>query len=168
MNLYAYLNINVPGSYKKNWKYYEKMCESSSSLTYPVHSICAIDNEEYDSFKKYINDSIRIDIDDLHGCAYQGVHAGCLAGGWYGIYRGVCGFEAHENYLKVNPHFNSFLHQIKYQFYYHHVKINVVMDTNCIKLTSSSKHKINLLFNDQIIEHHHQTIIYKNKKFNNS
>lgn len=53
MNLFAYLNIDFDQvtNYKKNWKYYEAMCESSSSLTYPVHAICAIDNGEYENLR---------------------------------------------------------------------------------------------------------------------
>lgn len=159
MNMYSYLNIGLKNGYKKNWKYYEKMCEASSSLTYPVHAICAIDNNEYDKWRKYINESLRIDIDDIHNCAKDGVHAGCIAGGYYNIYRGLCGLKAFEDYLEINPHFSSFLKEVEFNFVYHGIPMHIKMDNKQLILTSKSKKMVNLLYKGSLIEHCGRTII---------
>lgn len=164
MNLYAYLNIDLESNYRKNWRLYEKRCESSSSLTYPVHAICAVDNEEYDKFKKYFLEAIKIDIDDLHHCAYQGVHAGCIAGGWYMIYRGICGLKAYEDYLQVHPHFVEGMDRLKFQFYYHGIKVKVEMSKEECKIISSKREPFPLKIYGKIMTHQGVTII-KNKKY---
>lgn len=163
MNLYAYLNIGLEKNYRKNWKLYEKRCESSSSLTYPVHAMCAIDNSEYDKFKKYLLEAIKIDIDDLHNCAYQGVHAGCIAGGWYLIYRGLCGFKAYEDYLEVEPHFVPGMDKLRFNFYYHNIKVKVEIDKDKLILNSSRKDPFKIKIRKKIITHRGVTII-NNKK----
>jgi len=159
MNLYSYLNIGLNASYKLNWKYYEKKCEASSSLTYPVHAICAIDNNEFDKWRKYLNESIRIDIDDIHNCAKDGVHAGCIAGGYYNIYRGLFGLKAFEDYLEINPHFNTFLTSVDFNFVYHDVPLNIKMERNKLIISSRKNKMIKLLYKGKEIYHSGRTII---------
>lgn len=145
--LYSYLNLEMPGDYYQNFLYYEKMCESSSSLTYPVHAICAIDNNDEDKFYDYLEKSIKIDIVDLHKCAHQGVHAASMAGGWYGIYRGLFGFEAWIDKLIINPHFITKFTLVKLNFVYQGVNITATLDNekNELRLKSSKNHKPILL-----------------------
>lgn len=166
MNLFAYLNIDFDQvtNYKKNWKYYEAMCESSSSLTYPVHAICAIDNGEYEKFKKYFLESIKIDIDDLHHCAYQGVHAGCIAGAYYMVYRGIFGIKAYEDYLEIAPHFVPNMNHITFQFVYQGVEMKAIMDGNRVTLCSNARKPIRLKVYDKETLHTKKTIITKTKR----
>jgi len=159
MNMYSYLNIGLKEGYKKNWLYYEKKCEASSSLTYPVHAMCAIDNNEYDKWRKYLNESLRIDIDDIHNCAKDGVHAGCIAGGYYNIYRGLLGFKAYEDYLEINPHFDSFLDEIEFNFVYQAKHIHVKMDHKEVIISSKDDNVIELHYKNQIYQHRKETII---------
>ena len=166
MNLFAYLNIDFDQvtNYKKNWKYYEAMCESSSSLTYPVHAICAIDNGEYEKFKKYFLESIKIDIDDLHHCAYQGVHAGCIAGAYYMVYRGIFGIKAYEDYLEIAPHFVPNMNHITFHFVYQGVEMKAIMDGNRVTLCSSAQKPIRLKVYDKETLHTKKTTITKSKR----
>lgn len=159
MNLYSYLNIGVVNDYKANWKYYEKKCEASSSLTYPVHAICSIDNNEYEKWRKYLNDSIRIDIDDIHNCAKDGVHAGCIAGGYYNIYRGLLGLKSFEDHLEINPHFGTFLTNVEFNFVYHNIPMHIKMDQSKLILTSKKHEMIKLFFRGKEIYHNGKTII---------
>lgn len=161
MNMYSYLNLNLNDGYKSNWKYYEQKCEASSSLTYPVHAICAIDNNEYDKWRKYLNESIRIDIDDIHNCAKDGVHAGCIAGGYYNIYRGLCGLKAFEDHLEINPHFGTFLKEVEFNFVYHNIKMHIKMDESKLVLTSKENIVVKLFYKNKEITHLRKTIIKK-------
>lgn len=120
LNLYTYLDIGMDEKiYKANWKFYYKMCEASSSLTFPVHTISAIDFNENKVFMDNLLSSLKIDIDDIHNCAYQGVHAGCLAGGWYAFYRGIFGIRPREDKLIIEPKFNNPFKSISMNFIYH-------------------------------------------------
>lgn len=159
MNLFSYLNFELNEDYKKNWRLYEKRCEASSSLTYPVHAICAIDNKEYDSFIKYYKESLKIDIDDIHNCAYQGVHAACIAGGWYCIFRGLFGIKIFEDVLEVNPHLIKGFDDISLNFVYHGIKIKAEIKNKQFVLTSNQSESIKIRFQNRIINHSKKTII---------
>ncbi len=158
---YTYLNINMPGNYKDNFEYYEKMCEASSSLTYPVHAISAIDNADDEKFYDYLMKSIKIDILDMHNCAYQGVHAASMAGGWYGIYRGLFGFEAHEDYLIINPHYTNKFQSVKINFYYHGNKVEAILDNkkHTLMIKSNGDFYLKQKNNQELIKHNKKTIV---------
>lgn len=156
--LYTYLNLpNVKGAYDKNWKYYESMCEASSSLTYPVHAIAAIDHDDEPKFFDYWDKSIKIDIIDLHHEGHLGLHAACMAGGWYSIYRGLFGFEAEMDYLKVNPKFINRWKQVSIKFMYQNQEIRAILNRG--QLTIHSENKLKLMVNQKIIDHDKISII---------
>lgn len=104
MLLFSYLNLSPIGAnYALNWDYYESMCESSSSLSYAPHAICSADQGRMLSFLNYFRKTVRVDLDDEFQCAWQGIHAGCAAGGYYGILRGLFGIVVTEEGLCFNP-----------------------------------------------------------------
>ena len=104
--LYTLADVGLNGKgYAQNWDYYEQMCETSSSLTFPVHAIASADNGRMLSFYNYFLKTLKIDVDDIHGVGWQGVHSGCLAGGYLSILRGIFGVRATNGglYIKPNP-----------------------------------------------------------------
>ena len=160
LNLYTYLDVDMNQSvYKQNWKYYYKMCEASSSLTYPVHTISAIDFKEFDIFRENLLKSLTIDINDLHNCAYQGVHAGCLAGGWFAMYRGVFGLKPREDELIISPKFDVPFKNISMNFVYHGNNYNISLNKKqCVIKGQGS---LTLSYNGTKIVHDGQTILRK-------
>lgn len=143
MLLYSYINLDDKlSNYSMNWDYYEKMCEKSSSLTYPVHAICSIENDRMLSFYDYFMQSIKIDIDDLHNVAYQGIHAACMAGGWYSIYRGVFGITPKINYISVRPKKVPFFKKVSIKFFYQGILIAATIDNNHFIFTKSKDDKL--------------------------
>lgn len=142
MMLYSYLNIGLDEGYHKNWKYYEPLCEASSSLTYPVHAICAIDNGEKDKFVDYYQKSVRVDIDDLFRGSSQGVHAAALSASYYAIFRGVLGIEVGEETLSAHPHYISSLGDINLSFFYHGQKVKAHLAATGLTLRSRNPIKV--------------------------
>jgi len=154
LNLYTYLDVGMDEKlYKANWKFYYKKCEASSSLTYPVHTISAIDFNENDLFIKNLLESLQIDIEDLHNCAYQGVHAGCLAGGWFAMYRGVFGLIPREDELVIDPKFNMPFESIKMNFVYQGVIYIVTLDHKVFTISSASKKPITINYKGYKVVH---------------
>ena len=147
MLLFSYLNLDIPGAdYSANWDYYEKMCESSSSLTFPVHAICSALADRPLSFLEYFDDSTKIDVKDIHQCAYQGVHSGCLAGAWLSVFRGVFGITADENGLKIEPHPIPFWTQLTLRFFYRGKEIEAEMKRGEIFLRSRDEKEVFVLY----------------------
>ena len=62
MLLYTLADVGLDRShYAENWDYYEHMCETSSSLTFPVHAIASAHNRRMLSFYNYFMDTLKID-----------------------------------------------------------------------------------------------------------
>lgn len=103
--LYTMVDVGVDRShFAENWDYYENMCEVSSSLTFPVHAIACARNNQPLSFRKNLLNTVKMDVDDIHGVAWQGVHSGCLAGGYLAVLYGVFGLSVEQDgTLRIDP-----------------------------------------------------------------
>ncbi len=136
--LYSYLNLSFKENYEQNYRFYLEKCEASSSLTYAVHALAAIDNNDEKAFKDNLYSSLKIDIDDIQGNASDGVHAGSLASGFYLFVRGIVGIIPQEDCLEINPKRISFLKGFRLHFTYQGNTIYVYYRPSAI--TISSKH----------------------------
>lgn len=139
MLIYSYLNLKPEASnYALNWDYYEQMCESSSSLSYAPHAICAADNERMLSAYNYLMESTYMDVKDIHNCTWQGVHSGCLAGAWYSVFRGIAGIVCRDNHIEINPHLIPWWKNVKFNFMYNGSKISVSITPHAYSITADS------------------------------
>ncbi len=153
MLIYSYLNMNPEGSnYAANWDYYEHMCEASSSLSFAPHSICAADNGRMLSAYNYLIDTAYIDIYDLHKCAWQGVHSGCLVGAWYAVFRGFAGIMCRDNCIEINPHPIAWWEMVRFSFMYKGSKLTVEMTPEKFILTTDSNEEISVFFRGEEIK----------------
>ncbi len=147
MLIYSYLNMYPENSdYTANWDYYEKMCESSSSLSFAPHSICAADNGRMLSAYNYLIETSYIDVYDIHKCGWQGVHSGCLVGAWYAMFRGVAGIVCREDCIEINPHMMPWWNGVKLRFMYHGSKFEVDMNNETYTLKTDSKNAVSVKF----------------------
>lgn len=128
MLLYSYINAPMEREhYAANWDYYEKMCESSSSLSYPPHAICSADNGRMLSFYDYFMQTVKVDTDDIFGCAWQGIHAGCAAGGYYALLRGLIGVTTDGAGLHISPVRMPMWKKVAVPFVYKGSKVKCVL-----------------------------------------
>ncbi|MCU0104142.1 hypothetical protein N7603_00510 [Acholeplasma vituli] len=156
--LFTYIDLPLgPVSYERNWQYYEKMCEASSSLTYPVHAIAAIDHQECDKFYDYWYKSVAIDIIDHHKEAHLGLHAACMAGGWYSVFRGLFGFKPALNYLELNPTYFERWGNVKMEFMYQGKLVKAELSKESVTIYCTSP--LRLVYKQQTFEHTKKTII---------
>lgn len=147
MLLYSYLNIAPEESnYAANWDYYEKMCESSSSLSFAPHAICSADNGRILSAYNYLIETSYIDVYDIHHCGWQGIHSGCAAGAWYAMFRGFGGIVCEENGIKINPCMVPWWDSVEFGFCYNGIRFNVKMTKEKYILTSDSEKRVDVQF----------------------
>ncbi len=147
MLIYSYLNMKPENAnYALNWDYYEKMCESSSSLSFAPHSICAADNGRILSAYNYLIETAYIDVYDIHKCSWQGVHSGCLVGAWYAVFRGFAGIVCREDCIEVNPHQVPWWDKVSFSFMYKGSKISVTMTPCEYTLKTDSEEEIDVIF----------------------
>ncbi len=151
MMLFSYIpNSFSQWEYQVNWDYYEQMCECSSSLTYPVHAICSFDNNQLYKGYKYMCSTVKIDIDDIHNCCESGIHAGCSAGAWYGIVRGLLGIEMSYEFVKINPKMLPWWNRITVNLSWHGSNFKIVVDNDGFVITAEGD--IRVLYKDKEFE----------------
>lgn len=126
--LYTMVDVGVDRShFAENWDYYSNMCEVSSSLTFPVHAIACAQNKQMLSFRKNLLNTVKMDVDDIHGVSWQGVHSGCLAGGYLAVIYGIFGLSVDEDgTLCFNP-VRTLFDGVTANFFYKGSKITLCM-----------------------------------------
>lgn len=145
MLLFSYMDLDFgETAYARNWDYYQARCESSSSLSYPVHSICSSDMNQPESAYKYLLKSARLDIDDDHNCAKDGMHSACAAGAWLSVVRGIAGMKIHENIVTFDPHFIPWWDEVRYSAIWHGQRFKVILNDENIKVTANDKNTMTL------------------------
>lgn len=147
MLLFSYLNLPFDKAvYAKNWDYYEKMCESSSSLSFAPHAICSADNGRILSAYNYLLETAYIDIRDIHNCGWQGVHAGCAAGAWYAVFRGFGGIVCREDKIEINPCMIPWWKRLTFSFYFKGILLTVEMTNHTYILHSNGDQPVTVVF----------------------
>jgi trehalose/maltose hydrolase-like predicted phosphorylase len=117
--LYSYLDVGVSEHLKENYRFYVKRCEASSSLTYPVHGICAAKLGDQKGLADDFVESCLMDFEDIYGGAAQGLHAGALAGARLIITRGIAGLRNAYDALEANPQWYGSFGDIAFRYVYH-------------------------------------------------
>lgn len=147
MLLFSYLNLPLEhGNYAGNWDYYEKMCESSSSLSFAPHAICAADHGRMLSAYNYLLETTHIDLYDIHHCGWQGIHSGCAAGAWYAIFRGFGGVVCREDHIEIHPHMVPWWNSLAFSFCYQGILFRVEMTGKTYRLSSDGERAVSVIF----------------------
>jgi len=135
--LFSYLDIGMEDHYRENYLFYRRRCEASSSLTYPVHGLCAIDLGRKDDFYEDWRSCCLMDFEDYYHGAAQGLHAGALAGARILLTRGLAGFHNEEECLKVAPHWHKAFAGLRFHYVYHRVDLECSFTRRGLLLKSS-------------------------------
>lgn len=119
MLLFGYADVGLDKKYyQQNFDYYEKMCEMSSSLSYAPHAVCAADLGRMRSFLTYLEKTVTIDLENLHGGVEEGVHAGCEAGGYLSILYGAFGARIKAEALYLAPKHIPGINRLRQKLFY--------------------------------------------------
>lgn len=146
--LYTYTNIGMDDKYyARNFDYYEKMCECSSSLSYAPHAIACADNDRLLSFYEYLKRTSYIDIKNLHGGSEEGVHSGCAAGAWYSIFRGLFGCVCTSDKIILNPKRLPWWKKTSISFFYKNCLIKMTIRDKILTIEKKGRKSLTLLIN---------------------
>ncbi len=104
---------------RRNTDYYLERCESMSSLTYCVHSVCCADLDMPESAYNYLMESAELDLNNLHGGTENGMHSGCESGAWLAVTRGIAGMKFYRDYVKFEPHDIPWWKELSFHSYWH-------------------------------------------------
>jgi len=88
---------------RRSFDYYEALTTHDSTLSAAVHGIVAAAVGEPQRALGYFLDSLRVDLDDLHGNTAHGVHMAAMAGSWLGVAQGFGGLRVVDGALGFAP-----------------------------------------------------------------
>ncbi len=91
---------------KKIFEYYEPKTIHDSSLSASIHSIVACDVGDKADAYGYLRQASRMDLDNVNGNTFFGLHAACMGASWMMMVNGYAGLRIYDEKL----HFEPFIH----------------------------------------------------------
>ncbi|MDC8016042.1 beta-phosphoglucomutase [Tahibacter soli] len=88
---------------RRDFDYYEGVTVHDSTLSASTFAIVAAQVGHADKAWRYFNDTLRVDLDDLHGNASHGAHMAAMAGSWLALAWGYAGLRVVGGSLAFEP-----------------------------------------------------------------
>nr|WP_277816383.1 glycosyl hydrolase family 65 protein [Neptunicella marina] len=111
----------------RNLAYYEPLTTHDSTLSSCIHSIEYAETGDLKRAYDFYHNTVRMDLDNLHGNTEHGVHTACMAGSWKGIVHGFGGVRYRANELYSSPllpaGWQGYSFNLQYQG--RHIKVSV-------------------------------------------
>jgi alpha,alpha-trehalose phosphorylase len=88
---------------RRNFDYYEGVTVHDSTLSASTFAVIAAEVGHADKAFHYFRDTLRVDLDDLHGNAAHGLHMAAMAGSWLALTWGYGGLRVHDGLPALAP-----------------------------------------------------------------
>ncbi|MGS0998025.1 beta-phosphoglucomutase [Rhodanobacter sp. UC4451_H18] len=88
---------------RRNFDYYESVTVHDSTLSASTFAVLAAEVGHADKAFHYFRDTLRVDLDDLHGNAAHGLHMAAMAGSWLALTWGYGGLRVHDGLPALAP-----------------------------------------------------------------
>ncbi|MDE1898224.1 MAG: beta-phosphoglucomutase [Xanthomonadaceae bacterium] len=88
---------------QRNLEYYEGVTVHDSTLSASTFAVLAAEVGQIDRACRYFRDTLRVDLDDLHGNTAHGVHLAAMAGSWLALTWGFAGLRVTRGELTLAP-----------------------------------------------------------------
>ena len=88
---------------RRNFDYYEGITVHDSTLSASTFAVIAAEVGYADKAHRYFLDTLRVDLDDLHGNAAHGLHMAAMAGSWLALTWGFGGLRVHDGLPALAP-----------------------------------------------------------------
>ncbi|OPZ26009.1 MAG: Alpha,alpha-trehalose phosphorylase [Lentisphaerae bacterium ADurb.BinA184] len=120
---------------RRDFEYYEPMTTHDSSLSFCHHAILAAQLGKAEMAYDYFLRTARLDLDDLHGNSWMGVHTACLAGAWQCVVLGFGGVRWFDGRLSLDPRLPEQWKSFSFSLFWHGVRVlvNVAGGEVCVQ-----------------------------------
>lgn len=95
--------IAAPSTERASFAYYEALTTHDSSLSYAAFAAMAARLGDAGKAYRYFRKTVRLDLDDEHGNAKDGLHAACMGGAWMAAVMGFGGFRPDGDGVAFGP-----------------------------------------------------------------
>lgn len=118
MLLYVLSSIFNLRTKRANYKFYLSRTLHKSSLSPSVHAIFAADVGDIQRAYQYFLTSALIDLKDINGNTFEGIHAASLGGVWQAVVNGFGGLRIQKGILCLNPRLPSEWEELKFNIFF--------------------------------------------------
>jgi alpha,alpha-trehalose phosphorylase len=120
---------------RRNFDYYEGVTVHDSTLSASTFGVMAAEVGEADKAWRYFQDTLRVDLDDLHGNAAHGLHMAAMAGSWQSLAWGYGGMRVVEGELRLRPQLPDAWHRYRFGIAWQRAHLRVEVDRTGVRYT---------------------------------
>ncbi|MFK2903108.1 beta-phosphoglucomutase [Dyella ginsengisoli] len=120
---------------RRNFDYYEGVTLHDSTLSASTFSVLATEVGRHDKAYAYFLDTLRVDLDDLHGNAAHGVHMAAMAGSWLALTWGFGGLRVVDGLPSLAPTLPAGWTSYRFGLRWHAAQLRVEVERNGVRYT---------------------------------
>ena len=120
---------------RRNFDYYEGVTLHDSTLSASTFSVMGAEVGETEKAWHYFQDSLRVDLDDLHGNAAHGLHMAAMAGSWLSLAWGYGGMRVVDGELRLCPQLPHAWHRYRFGVAWQQAHLRVEVDRTGVRYT---------------------------------
>lgn len=141
-------------SKRRNFDYYESVTVHDSTLSASTFSIVASEVGYPQKAYQYFLDTLRVDLDNLHGNTSHGVHMAAMAGSWLALAWGFGGMRSIDGRPSFAPAlpagWNGYCFGLRWRD--HHVRVSVKKDR--VEYTLTQGAQLDILHHGRVVMLH--------------
>ena len=122
---------------QRNFDYYESVTVHDSTLSASTFAVMAAEVGYPDKAYRYFLDTLRVDLDDLHGNASHGVHMAAMAGSWLALTWGFGGLRIKNGQPALAPQLPSAWKSYRFGLRWRDAHLRVSVDGGGVLYTLS-------------------------------
>lgn len=107
-----------PEVQRVNLDYYAERTVHASSLSPASYAMAYLNLGMAEEAYRYFRHALFIDLRNIYGNTFKGVHAASLGGSWQVVVHGFAGVRVKEGCLSVNPKLPRGINRIRFKFWY--------------------------------------------------
>jgi len=120
---------------RRNFDYYEGVTVHDSTLSASTFAVLAAEVGYADKAHRYFLDTLRVDLDNLHGNAAHGLHMAAMAGSWLALTWGYGGLRVHDGMPALAPRLPAAWQGYRFGLRWRGTHLRVEVDRDGVRYT---------------------------------
>jgi len=138
-------------SKRRNFDYYEAVTVHDSTLSASTFSVVASEVGYADKAYKYFLDTLRVDLDNLHGNTSHGVHMAAMAGSWLALAWGFGGMRSVNGRPSFAPMLPSAWHSYQFGVGWQNNRIRIAVTKDGVHYTLREGTRTEILHHGKLL-----------------
>lgn len=133
---------------RRNFDYYESVTVHDSTLSASTFAVIAAEAGHADKAYRYFLETLRVDLDDLHGNASHGVHMAAMAGSWLALTWGFGGLRIKGGKPALAPQLPSTWSSYRFGVRWRDAHLRVEVDADGVRYSLTDGESLAFLHAD--------------------